>query len=78
MRKVAAQQPAAQKANATGELSNDQTRGMSKEQKEQYEAQLKKNAETIKKNKALNDAYNTAKESLTAAQAEQDKTQTAS
>ena len=75
LRKVAAQQQAAQQANATGELSNDQTRGMSKEQKEQYEAQLKKNAETIKKNKALNDAYNVAKESLTAAQAEQDKTQ---
>ncbi len=75
LRKVAAQQKATQQANATGELSNEQTRGMSKEQKEQYEAQLKKNAEAIKKNKALNDAYNVAKESLTAAQAEQDKTQ---
>ena len=75
LRKVAAQQAATQQANATGELSNDQARGMSKEQKEQYEAQLKKNAEAIKKNKALNDAFNLAKESLTAAQAEQDKTQ---
>jgi tetratricopeptide (TPR) repeat protein len=77
LRKVAAQQKATQQANATGELSNEQTRGMSKEQKEQYEAQLKKNAETIKKNKALNDSYNVAKESLTAAQAEPDKAQKA-
>ena len=77
LRKVAAQQAASQQANATGQLTDDQTRGMSKEQKEQYEAQLKKNAETIKKNKALNDAYNAAKESLTAAQAEQDKAQKA-
>jgi tetratricopeptide (TPR) repeat protein len=74
-RKAVAAQAATQQANATGQLSNDQARGMSKEQKEQYEAQLKKNAETIKKNKALNDAYNAARDALTAAQGEQDKTQ---
>jgi tetratricopeptide (TPR) repeat protein len=75
--KAAAQQAAAQQANTTGQLSNDQARGMSKEQKEKYEAELKKNAETIKKNKALNDAYNTAQDALKAAQAEPDKAQKA-
>src|SRR6185437_10793428 len=73
--KAKQEQAAAAAANESGQLTQEQARGMSKEQKEQYEAQLKKNAETIKKNKALNDAYNAAKESLTAAQAEQDKTQ---
>jgi tetratricopeptide (TPR) repeat protein len=73
--KAAAQQAATQQANQTGQLSNDQARGMSKEQKEKYEAELKKNAETIKKNKALNDAYNGAQDALKAAQAEPDKTQ---
>lgn len=68
-------QAAAQTANQTGQLSNDQARGMSKEQKEKYEAELKKNSETIKKNKALNDAYNGAQDALKAAQAEPDKTQ---
>jgi hypothetical protein len=73
--KAAAQQAAAQQANQTGQLSNDQARGMNKEQKEKYEAELKKNAETIKKNKALNDAYNGAQDALKAAQAEPDKAQ---
>ena len=77
LRKMAAQQAAAQQANAAGQLTQDQARGMSKEQKEQYETQAKKNAETIKKNKALNDAYNGAQDALKAAQAEPDKTQKA-
>lgn len=68
--KVKAQASAAQQ----GQLSNDQARAMSKEQKEQYEAQVKKNAEAMKKNKALNDAFNTAQDQLKLAQAEQDKT----
>jgi tetratricopeptide (TPR) repeat protein len=68
-------QAAAAQANTTGQLSNDQARGMSKEQKEKYEAELKKNAETIKKNKALNDSYNAAQDALKAAQAEPDKAQ---
>jgi tetratricopeptide (TPR) repeat protein len=77
LRKVAQQQAASQQANATGQLSNDQARGMSKEQKEKYEAELKKNADAIKKNKALNDAYNAATAALEAAKAEPDKTQKA-
>src|SRR3954469_19485102 len=64
--KAAAQQAAAQQANTTGQLSDQQAHGMSKEQKEKYEAELKKNAETIKKNKALNDAYNAAQDALKA------------
>jgi len=74
LRKVQAQQAATQQANAAGQLSDDQSRGMSKEQKEQYEAQLKKNAESIKKNKALNDAFNAAQDSLKAAAADTDPT----
>ncbi len=72
MRKAQAQQAAAQQANANGQLTNDQARGMSKEQKEQYEAQLKKNAESIKKNKALNDTYNAGQDALKMAAADTD------
>jgi tetratricopeptide (TPR) repeat protein len=72
LRKVQAQQAAQQQANASGQLSNDQARGMSKEQKEQYEAQIKKNAEAIKKNKALNDTYNAGQDSLKMAAADTD------
>ena len=67
MKKVQAQQAATQQANAGGQMTQDQARGMSKEQKEQYEAQIKKNSEAIKKNKALNDTYNAAQDSLKAA-----------
>ncbi len=72
LRKVQAQQAAAQQASQTGQASQDQERGMSKEQREQYEAQLKKNAESIKKNKALNDTYTAGQDSLKAAQADTD------
>ena len=74
LRKVQQQQAAANKANAGGQLTQEQARGMSKEQKEQYEAQMKQRAEQMKKNKALNDAYNAGKDALTAAGADQDKT----
>jgi len=70
--KLAAAQAAQQQANATGQASDDQVRGMSKEQKEQYEAALKKNSEAIKKNKALNDTYNAGQESLKAAAVDTD------
>ena len=72
LRKVAAQQAATQKAAATGELTQEQSRGMSKEQKEQYEAQLKQHEAAIKKNKALDDAYNAAKDASTMAAADAD------
>ncbi len=72
LRKVQQQQASAQQANASGQLTQDQSRGMSKEQKEQYEAQLKKNSEAIKKNKALNDTYTAGQDSLKAANADTD------
>jgi tetratricopeptide (TPR) repeat protein len=69
----AAQQQAAQQSAATGQPSADVERGMSKEQKEQYEAQLKQHSEAMKKNKALNDAYNAGIDALKAGDAETDK-----
>jgi tetratricopeptide (TPR) repeat protein len=70
--RVAAQQAAAQQANASGQASAEQERGMTKEQKEQYEASLKKNSEAMKKNRALNDAYKAGRDALTAAGADTD------
>ena len=70
--KAKQEQAAAAAANESGQLTQEQARGMSKEQKEQYEEQLKKNAESIKKNKALNDTYNLAQTALKAAPAETD------
>ena len=75
LRKVAATQAATQKASETGEVTADVARGMTKEQKEQFEAQAKKNAEIMKKNKALNDAFNAGQDSLKAGLAEPDKAQ---
>lgn len=72
LRKVAQQQAAMQQAAATGQLTQEQARGMSKEQREQYETQMKQRAEQMKKNKALNDAYNAAKDAATKAQADSD------
>ena len=77
LQKTAQQQAAQQQANATGELTQDQTRGMSKEQKEQYEAQMKQRAEAMKKNKALNDAFNAGQDAMKMAMADTDKTKQA-
>lgn len=73
LQKIAEAKAAQAKAAQTGQVTQEQARGMTKEQKEQYEAALKKNQEAIKKNKALNDAYNAAKDSLTKAQGDTDK-----
>jgi len=59
-----AQSAAAQQAAAAGNLTQEQERGMSKEQKEALEKQSKENAAAIAKNKALNDAFNAGKEAL--------------
>jgi len=61
-----AQSQAMQKAAETGSLTKEQERGMTKEQKEAYEKRAKENAEAIKKNKELNDAFNTGKEAMVA------------
>ncbi len=76
MRKAAAQKASMQAAVQGGaELPADATRGMTKEQKEQFEATAKKNAETMKKNKALNDAFNAGQDAKKAGDAEADKAQ---
>jgi tetratricopeptide (TPR) repeat protein len=75
MRKAQAAKAVVQGAAANGELSQDQARGMSKEDKEKFEAAAKKNAEIMKKNKALNDAFNGGEDALKAANAEPDKAQ---
>jgi len=54
---------AAQVAAAAGvdpAAANDATRGMTKEQKAEYDKQLKERAEAMAKNKELNDAFNLA------------------
>src|SRR5689334_16048382 len=60
------QQAAAQQAAETGQLSDDQARGMSKEQKAEYEKKLKERSEAMKKNKALNDEFNAGKAAMDA------------
>lgn len=56
----------AQAAAEAGQATADQTRGMTKEQKEKLEAQMKERAEAIKKNKALNDAFTAGMDALKA------------
>ena len=61
----------AQKAAETGELSKDQARGMTPEQKKQFEEAAKKQSEQMKKTK-LNDAFNAGQTALKAAAADSD------
>lgn len=74
LQKTAAAHQAQQQAANAGQATPDAERGMSKEQKEQYEAQLKQRSEAMKKNKALNDAYNAGQDALKQADADPDKT----
>ena len=64
--KMKQQQAAAQKAAETGTVTDDQTRGMSADQKAKLAAQMKERSEQMKKNKALNDAFNAAQDALKA------------
>lgn len=66
LRKVAQQQTAMNNAAASGQLTKEQERGMSTEQKAAVEGAMKKRQEQIAKNKELNDAYNSGREALTA------------
>jgi tetratricopeptide (TPR) repeat protein len=75
LRKVAAQKASVAQAVASGEAPAEVTRGMSKEEKEKFEATAKKNSETMKKNKALNDAFNAGQDAKKAGDAETDKAQ---
>jgi tetratricopeptide (TPR) repeat protein len=56
----------AQAAAQAGQATDDQTRGMSKEEKAKLEAQMKERSEAIKKNKALNDAFTAGIDALKA------------
>ena len=60
------QQAASQQAAQTGQLTEDQTRGMSAEQKAALEKQVKERSESMKKNKALNDEFNAGKTAMDA------------
>jgi tetratricopeptide (TPR) repeat protein len=73
--KMAAQQAALNQAAQTGQLSKEQEHSMSKEDKEKFEAAAKQRSEAMKKNKALNDAFNGGMDALKKAQADQDKAQ---
>ena len=64
----AASQAEMQKALESGQASKDLERGMSAEQKKQFEEQMKKREESLKKNAALNEAYNNGKTALDAKQ----------
>ena len=66
LRKAKAAQAAATQANNSGQLTQDQARGMSAEEKAKYDAQLKQRSEAMKKNKALNDAFNAGQDALKA------------
>ncbi len=65
-------QAEAQHAATTGELTKEQARGMTPEQKKQFEEAAKKQAEQMKKNKALNDAFNAGQDAKKMAEADTD------
>lgn len=77
LQKTAQAQQAAQQANASGQLTQEQERGMSKEDKAKMEAQMKQRSEEMKKNKALNDAFGGAQDAMKQAAAQPDKAQKA-
>lgn len=53
-----------QEAMAAGNLTEDQTRGLSDEQREQLEETMKERAAQLAKNKALSDAFNQGMEAM--------------
>ncbi len=61
-------QQATQQAAETGTLTKEQARDMTPEQKAALEKALKERSESMKKNKELNDAFNTGVEALRAQQ----------
>ena len=61
------QQQALQKSMENGELTKEQERGMSKEQKAALDKQMAERSASMKKNKELNDAFNGGRQALTAA-----------
>ena len=68
MAEAKAKQQALAKAAETGQLTKEQERGMSAAEKAALEKQTKERSAAMQKNKALNDAFNTGREALTAKQ----------
>jgi tetratricopeptide (TPR) repeat protein len=66
LHETAAQAQALQKAAETGTLTKEQERGMTKEQKEAFDKNLKAREAQMAKNKELNEAYTTGKAALEA------------
>jgi tetratricopeptide (TPR) repeat protein len=66
LKQSAAQQKSTQAAVASGTVTPEEARGMTKEQKEALEKQSKENAAIMAKNKALNDTFNAGKDALAA------------
>src|SRR4051812_17663056 len=62
----AQQQAQMTKAIETGQLSKEQERSLTAEQKAAMEKQIKEQSEKMKKNKELNDAFNAGMEAMTA------------
>jgi tetratricopeptide (TPR) repeat protein len=61
---MAAKQAEMQKAVETGQLTKEQERSLSPEQKAAMEKQIKEQSEKMKKNKELNDAFNAGMEAM--------------
>ena len=70
LKKAAAAAQASQQGQQAA-LTQEQARGLSAEQKKQLDEQMKKREESIKKNAALNEAYNAGKTALDAGQFDQ-------
>jgi tetratricopeptide (TPR) repeat protein len=64
LQKVKQRQDALQKAAETGQLTQEQTREMSAEQRAAYEKANKERAAALAKNAALNESFNTAMQAL--------------
>ena len=62
--KAKQQAAAMQQAAESGNLTKEQERGMSAEQKAALEKQMKERSESIKKNKALNDEFNAGRTAM--------------
>ncbi len=66
LKQVKDQQQAMQKAAETGQLTKEQERSLTPEQKAAIEKRAKEQSEQMKKNKELNDAFNAGREAETA------------
>jgi tetratricopeptide (TPR) repeat protein len=64
--RIAAQRKAMEQAAQTGNITEEMSREMSKEQREALEKQAKERAAALAKNKELNDAFNAGMENLKA------------